>query len=436
MKRARQALSFSRQVRSLWPLCRRLLASGSRRNLLIVVLVALSLVFYSLYASFLDVTYRESNKLLRPAALPSDVVLYVPHGVGGADRDALRVLHYLSRREWGVLGQVATSFGAAQALFSAADAPLTLPGTLITGNLPAAGQCLLPKSLAGVPGADVGAEMALIPLAAPGAPGPGAVPAAVTIAGFYEPCDPWFDMPYVVLDAQSYAGAGAPSVAFLWLHPTGDYLDRTITWLNNRFVPLELRLPYVAQRSEMPLIMTADIAFEWARGLERAIYFPGGEAMFLLYVFFGVGVFTLMLLAFLDRRRELAVMKTLGLTSGQVATLLYMEVLAVAAVGLVLGGGLLAAGIGPLRALTGQDYRVPVWILGSGAFFSLLALLLSVWLPIGMARLATVANLLGGQPFHLAGYERRWSDGATDSSAMTPKHRNGPGTARPPGWGA
>ena len=44
------------------------------------------------------------------------------------------------------------------------------------------------------------------------------------------------------------------------------------------------------------------------------------------------GSATLMLLAFLDRRRELAVMKTLGLTSGQVATLLYMEVLAVAAV--------------------------------------------------------------------------------------------------------
>ncbi len=435
--RVHQALGLPRQVRVLWPLCRRLLASGSRRNALIIVLVALSLVFYSLYASFLDVTYRESAKILRPADLPADIVLYVPRGVKAADQDAVRVLHYLSRREWGVLGQVATDFGAVQALFSPADAPLALPGTLVSGDHPLSGECLLPLSLQGVPGAEIGAQMRLIRLAGPGAQGPGVeaagaggFPAAVTVAGFYQPRDPWFDMPYVVLDASGYAAAGDPSIAFLWLHPTGDYLARTVNWLRSRFVPLDLRVPYVAQRAELPLIMTAGLAFDWARGLERAIYFPGGEAMFLLYVFFGVGVFTLMLLAFLDRRRELAVMKTLGLTSGQVATLLYMEVLAVAAVGLLVGGGLLAAGIGPLRTLTGQDYRVPAWILGSGALFSLLALLLSVWLPIGMARLATVANLLGGQPFHLAGYERRWSDGAKENSAMSPKQGHGPPPAQ------
>ncbi len=431
-------MNLARQVRTLWPLCRRLLVSGSRRNALVILLVALSLVFYSLYVSFLDVTYRESAKILRPAQLPSDIVLYVPRGVGPADREAVRVLHYLSRREWGVLGQVATSFGATQVLFASAAAPLTVPGALVSGNLPLPGQCLLPQSLQGVAGAEPGAAMSLTRLLGPGAPGPGAadaggagegasggLPGAVTIAGFYAPCDPWFEVPYVLLDEEQFVAVGRPSVAFLWLHPTGDFEGKVLAWLRNRFVPAELRVPYVAQRADLPLVMTAGTPLQWARELQRAIYFPGGEAMFLLYVFFGVGVFTLMLLAFMDRRRERAVMKTLGLTSGQVATLLYMEMLAVAAAGLSLGGLLLAAGIGPLRSLTGQDYRVPLWVLGSGAFFSLVALLLSVWLPIGMARLATVANLLGGQPFHLAGYERRWSDGASDQSPPAANGRRG-----------
>jgi len=93
-----------------------------------------------------------------------------------------------------------------------------------------------------------------------------------------------------------------------------------------------------------------------------------------------------------------------------------MEVLSVAAVGLVAGGVLLAAGLPSLRQLTGQDLRLSAWIWASGAMFSLVALLLSVWLPIAMAKLATVANLLGGQPFHLAGYERRWAAAPGDDS--------------------
>ena len=406
------------QLRALWPLCRQSLRASGRRNLSIIALVALSLVFYSLYVSFLDVTYRESAKLIRPVRLPpaTDIVLYVPHGVSTTDRQALQTLYYLDDRAWAVAGQVATNLGSLTAMFVAETAPAQIPGTITAGDPPTAGQCLLPAELAATTGALIGGRLSLTPLAGPGAPGPVSPPPAVTIAGVYQPCDPWFAMPYVVLDQAAYDALGPPTMALLTVHPSGNYLARTIAWLNQRLVPGELRTPYVAQRAELPLVLTSATAHEWARQLQRAMYFPGGEAMFLLYIFFGVGVFTLMLLSFLERRREMAVMKTLGLTSGQVAALLYMEVLSVAAVGLVAGGVLLAAGLPSLRQLTGQDLRLSAWIWASGAMFSLVALLLSVWLPIAMAKLATVANLLGGQPFHLAGYERRWAAAPGDDS--------------------
>jgi len=412
------AARWAAQIRALWPVCRRSLRAGGRRNLLIIALVALSLVFYSLYVSFLDVTYRESAKLIRPVQLPPsiDVALYVPHGIPSADRQSLQTLYYLDNRAWAVAGQVGTNFGTVTAMFIAETSPAQLPGAITTGTAPSAGQCLLPAELAAATGAAIGDSLRLTPLAGPGAPGPASPPPAVMVAGVYQPCDPWFAMPYIVLDQAAYDALGPPTMALLTVHPGGNYLARTLTWLGQRLVPGELRTPYIAQRAELPLVLTSATAHEWARQLQRAIYFPGGEAMFLLYIFFGVGLFTLMLLAFLERRREMAVMKTLGLTSGQVAAMLYMEVLSVAAIGLVAGGVLLTASLPALRQLTGQDLRLSAWIWASGSLFTLVALLLSVWLPIGMARLATVANLLGGQPFHLAGYERRWATSPGDDS--------------------
>ena len=227
------------------------------------------------------------------------------------------------------------------------------------------------------------------------------------ISGVYEPQAGWLAVPLIALDEADVAAAGRPNLVFLWARPA--FRHRVVDHLTAALTPTELTGPYLAQRPVMPLLLTGGTGQEAAVDLSRAIYLPGGEAMLLIYVFFGIGIFTLMLLAFLDRRRDLAVMKTLGLTSGQVALLMYLEVAVLGALGLGLGLLLLAGGIGPLRAYSGGDYRLSAWIVASGAALSLLALVVSVWLPIAMARLATVANLLGGEPFRLAGYERRWS---------------------------
>jgi len=410
----RAGAGLGRQIRSLWPLAGRVAWSARRRNLLMAALVGLSLVFYCLYASYLDVTYRESGRLVQPVELPSDIVLMMPGGLSPEQVSSVEGL-YLTKRNsvTAVFGPAATSAGSQDLLVLAETtdgrAPISL-GPLVAGGSPRAGEAMVPANLAAQTGIGPGDVVGLVALAGAGDAGPSRLPSAATVCGIYQPLSEWLSPVVLVLGPEDFAAAGRPTMMFLWA-AHADYLPRILSWLDQQLVPVEVPVPYRASRPVLPLAVHAGTAHHMTRSMQRAIYFPGGEAMFLLYLFFGAGIFTLMLLAYLDRRRELAVMKTLGLTSRQVALVLYLEVLVVAAAGLAIGLVLLLAGVPYLRTMTGQDYRVSAWVWMSGSALSVLALFVSVWLPIGMSRLATVANLLGGQPFRLAGYERRWGDG-------------------------
>lgn len=109
-------------------------------------------------------------------------------------------------------------------------------------------------------------------------------------------------------------------------------------------------------------------------------------------VFVGVGAMTILLLTFMERRREVAIMKAVGLTGGNIAAIFALEVSYVAflgmAVGLVLSAaivqGWLGAPVSPALALRSAAVTAGV-------------LYLSSMLPVAMARSATVAELLSGQ---------------------------------------
>ncbi|MDP2871163.1 MAG: ABC transporter permease [Bacillota bacterium] len=419
-------------VRALFPVALRVIGSARRRNALLAAVVALSLVFYCGYAVFLDLTYRQSSRLMDQTRLPGDLVLYVPAGIGPNDLSAVRSLYWLRSSEPGVLVTAATSLGLIEVLVLPENsAVLGEIGPVQDGGRTAAGgECLLPVSYRGVDGVggvggvgeeageEPGGSIGLVPAVGPSGQSLslGRVPDRFAVAGFYEPRDDWLSCPVLVVGEHQFSAAGRPTALFMWCAHPETFLKPLAAWIENRFIPSEVNGPYLAQRSPLPLLLRSDTAQVWGRDLQRAIYFPAGEAMFLLYIFFAVGLFALMLLSFLDRRRELAVMKTLGLTSPQIALVLYLEVGVVGLIGLAAGT---AASVGLLavaRHASGQDLRLSWWVAASGAAFSALSLGLSVWFPIGLARLATVANLLGGQPFHPFGYERRWSGGAAEQA--------------------
>jgi hypothetical protein len=109
-------------------------------------------------------------------------------------------------------------------------------------------------------------------------------------------------------------------------------------------------------------------------------------------VFVGIGTLTILLLAFMERRREVAILKAVGLSGGDIALIFALEVSYVAILGMAIGLGLAAL---VLKAWLGTpiDWRLAV----RSAAVTALVLYLSSMLPVAMARSATVAELLSGQ---------------------------------------
>ena len=125
------------------------------------------------------------------------------------------------------------------------------------------------------------------------------------------------------------------------------------------------------------------------------VTFPAAVVTILVCLFVGAGAMGTMLLSFLDRRRELAILKTVGLGGGAISKLLAAEVLIVGAAGAVFGGLASPA----MSSVFGYTVR-PGDLIAAG-LGGVAVLLASTALPILLARAATVTQLLTGQAVRL-----------------------------------
>ncbi|MDP2871129.1 MAG: ABC transporter permease [Bacillota bacterium] len=109
-------------------------------------------------------------------------------------------------------------------------------------------------------------------------------------------------------------------------------------------------------------------------------------------LFVGIGTLTLLLLTFMERRREVAILKAVGLTGGNIATIFAMEVAFVALLGMAVG---LGGAVMVMRVWLGREISLVLAL--RAAAMTTVVLYLSSMLPVAMARSATVAELLSGQ---------------------------------------
>jgi ABC-type antimicrobial peptide transport system permease subunit len=128
---------------------------------------------------------------------------------------------------------------------------------------------------------------------------------------------------------------------------------------------------------------------------------PGFGIMTMVFVFAAIGLFTISSLAFLDRKRELAILKTVGLESRGVVDLLLIEQGVIAIVGI--GAGLLL-GLFLVPRLT-SVLPAALGISGASVVKSILVGLAvqaaGVIMPALTARVATVNQLLYNLPIPL-----------------------------------
>lgn len=112
-----------------------------------------------------------------------------------------------------------------------------------------------------------------------------------------------------------------------------------------------------------------------------------------------IGIFASMFVSFLDRRRELGIMKTLGIDNSHTSGAVSMETIFAGVLGTVLGAGVAAALTGYcLKGVSGNSIAIPWTALLTGTIVAAGILLGATYIPRAMAKQGTVMELLYGRP--------------------------------------
>ncbi len=152
------------------------------------------------------------------------------------------------------------------------------------------------------------------------------------------------------------------------------------------------------------LILTSQQAQIVAQKAARDTYQGFSNLVLLIFVFLTLGVLTALLLSFIDSKRELSVLKSLGLTPRELWGLFLLNGLVTAIAGLLLGIGLaylmsrIMQARGVVLAIAPRHLVALIWRVA-------LAYTLAIAVPAGLARRATVNQLLYDQPIPLFSYQ-------------------------------
>lgn len=112
-----------------------------------------------------------------------------------------------------------------------------------------------------------------------------------------------------------------------------------------------------------------------------------------------IGIFAGMFMSFLDRRKELGIMKTVGIESSRIAATISTEVIFCGVLGTV-AGALIAGAVTTylVTGISGNPIAIPWTALLRGVSVAAIILAAATYIPNAMARQGTVMELLYGRP--------------------------------------
>jgi hypothetical protein len=210
------------------------------------------------------------------------------------------------------------------------------------------------------------------------------------------------DLP--TLQEYGIRGAGARMLAMFDLGGARTDFQSAIRDLQSAFEALNAsaaggRIRYTLRVSTGVVPDQAAIA---ARTLTQDIQMPAINALFLAFVFVAVGVFTVMLLSFYDRRRDIAIMKTVGIGNSDVAAVIIAEIAIVTVASVFVAAALSSFAVKSLSGSVWAGVLEVKWgnIL-KGALVGFVVMALSAAFPVSLAHVATVNQLLYDQRIYL-----------------------------------
>lgn len=147
-------------------------------------------------------------------------------------------------------------------------------------------------------------------------------------------------------------------------------------------------------------IITAAQPLSFAQGVVTDTYQGFGGLIVLIFTFLTFGVLTAFLLSFIDSKREISVLKSIGLMPKELWILFLLCGLVSAILGLLAGMGLAWTIV---KILQGRGIALTIWPrqIYALAWRVTLAYVLAIVFPAGLARRATVNQLLLDQPIPL-----------------------------------
>jgi hypothetical protein len=401
-----------RDVAMVWPLAVRSLRRHRLRYALMSALLGLAVAAYLLYGTFLAGARHEASLRMGSFELPCDVALLSTRT--GLTQETLA--------DWMRRGGVAsmstgrltlyhTSLGSLRVLALPADSPLWAAagcGDPAAGLAPVPGprQVVLPATLARAPagsgasadgaatggasadGAAVGDRLPLIPPRAPR----GRI--EVRVVGFHSAADHL--LRDVALTALVSPGP-LPNCMFIEARSQGAAASLA-SMLRLEFA--QPRRPVLGQADD-PIVLWTGTADELQRSVLSGTYMPGAGVMTLVFAFCAIGLFTVSSLGFLDRKRDLAILKTIGLESSGVTAMLLLEQAVVAGAGTAVALTVALLAIPRLGGFLPSGATLGIATVVKGTVAGLVVLGAGVILPALTARVASVNQLLYNLPIPL-----------------------------------
>lgn len=413
----------------------RRLARGKAFYGVLAALVAVGLLAFSAGAPLTFDAVRRAAAAMPPAGGPVDVALALPssfvrtvflappgsvNGPPPQRQDFVCTFGEETRAEIlrrpGVRGAEPGRLAAVTSSVGRVEVLSLLPGSaMLAGGVdapgggvpPGPGDVLVPEAWAPALGVDPGDSLALGYISPERAEH---VSATFRVAGLFRPRSPFFDRLITRLDEDLFTcpagydvtGELDRALPNLWLVDLADRVAPSglLFWAGQSGYS-EGRLYFPEPRLPVRWAWTADGGARAVAAAAGWVFLPAGNLLGTLGAFVGAGLFALLLGDLVDRRRELATLKTLGFDAPRVARLIALEVALVGAAGLVLAGAL---GVPVFRALAPlyPGGALPSALAAVRAVVTVAALLGAAALfPIALAQAATVHDLLYNRPIRL-----------------------------------
>ncbi len=352
------------------------------RALAVAGLVAVAFSLYVLYGALLVTNGQKGMAEIKALSLPADMVVVARGDALGKTaaqfekpkynrrimehgEEAVALTTYSRLGELEILGvQLSTPFFSAEKI-GLIGQPLTRPGDL-----------LLPQALAESKQIKIGDKLTLAALERSS----GAYQeAAFTVVGTINPSYELVQPLALRDDLYVLRGRATPNRFLIQKYSDCD-LSYLVEWMSTVFPQHTLLSAYTPRTLGQRII--ADM------------YQPGKQVLAMVYLFMGIGVLSIALITFLERRRELAVLKTLGVSNRQTALVLGSEQALSGVLGLGVGYAVIRVLGQRLSWMSQLDPATLRGLLLQGTVLTIAVLALSAWFPTLTAKVATVNQLL------------------------------------------